>query len=96
MTEDPVILAVDLGTSSMKVALITVSGNVLGWESEPVNLILSSEGGAEQSPEEWWQAFLTTSRRLIAKGLVPPSKIQAICCSTQGRAPSPWTGRANH
>ena len=89
MTEDPVILAVDLGTSSMKVALITVSGNVLGWESEPVNLILSSEGGAEQSPEEWWQAFLTTSRRLIAKGLVPPSKIQAICCSTQGEGTIP-------
>ena len=33
---DPVILAVDLGTSGVKVALITVFGRVLGWESQPV------------------------------------------------------------
>ena len=33
---EPLILAVDLGTSGMKVALITVSGKVLGWEIEPV------------------------------------------------------------
>ena len=50
MTE-PIILAVDLGTSGMKVALISVSGKVLGWESEPVRLILTPDGGAEQSPQ---------------------------------------------
>ena len=44
------ILSVDLGTSSMKVALITAHGQVLGWESEPVQLIITSDGGAEQSP----------------------------------------------
>ena len=38
MTE-PIILAVDLGTSGMKVALITVSGKVLGWETEPIQLM---------------------------------------------------------
>jgi len=43
---DPVILAVDLGTSGMKVALITVRWEVLGWESEPVKLILTADGGA--------------------------------------------------
>ena len=37
MTEK-LILAVDLGTSGMKVALITISGKVLGWEAEQVAL----------------------------------------------------------
>jgi xylulokinase len=32
------ILAVDLGTSGVKVALISVDGRVAGWESEPVAL----------------------------------------------------------
>jgi xylulokinase len=89
MTNEPVILAVDLGTSGMKVALITVSGKVLDWESEPVRLILSPGGGAEQSPEEWWQAFLTTSKRLMKKALVPGASIKAICCSTQGEGTIP-------
>ena len=45
----PTILAVDLGTSGMKVALITVNGRA-GLEVEPVRLILTPDGGAEQSP----------------------------------------------
>ena len=62
MTES-VVLAVDLGTSSMKVALITVKGKVVGWESEPINITITPDGGSEQSPDEWWKAFLAASRR---------------------------------
>ena len=58
---EPCLLAVDLGTSSMKVGLIGLSGEVLGWEAEPIRLLLTVDGGVEQSPEEWWQAFLTAS-----------------------------------
>jgi xylulokinase len=85
----PVILAVDLGTSGMKVALITAHGQVLGWSSHPIGLHLTPDGGAEQSPEEWWQAFLYTSKRLIARNLAARESIQAICCSTQGEGTVP-------
>jgi len=88
-TSEPVILAVDLGTSSMKVALITISGKVVGWDSEPIRLILSADGGAEQSPEEWWQAFLKTSKRLIGRKLTSAKSIRAVCCSTQGEGTIP-------
>ncbi|MEW6401413.1 MAG: FGGY-family carbohydrate kinase [Chloroflexota bacterium] len=90
MTKDEnVILAVDLGTSGMKVALITVSGKVLGWEMEPVQLYLTSDGGAEQSPDEWWQAFLTAAKRLMKRNLVAARAIRAVCCSTQGEGTVP-------
>ncbi len=89
MTGEMVILAVDLGTSGLKAALITVHGEVLGWESEPVQLYLTQDGGAEQSPQEWWLAFLTASRRLIGRNLVPTASIQAVCCSTQGEGTIP-------
>src|SRR5215211_1173129 len=82
MTE-PTVLSVDLGTSGMKVALITVSGRVLGWETEPVRLVLTPDGGAEQSPEEWWQAFLSAAGRLLRQQEAGPDVI-AVCCSTQG------------
>lgn len=84
MANEKLILAVDLGTSGMKVALITVSGRVLGWESEPVRLILTPDGGAEQSPEEWWQAFLAAAGRLIKRESTATSNVIAVCCSTQG------------
>jgi xylulokinase len=84
MTDGPVILAVDLGTSGMKTALITASGRVLGWESEPVKLYITPDGGAEQSPDEWWATFITASQRLLKRGLAPVESIKAICCSTQG------------
>src|SRR5512133_762654 len=84
MTNEKLILAVDLGTSGMKVALITVSGRVLGWEAEPVRLILTPDGGAEQSPGEWWQAFLSAAGRLIQREQEAASAVIAVCCSTQG------------
>jgi len=85
---EPVILAVDLGTSSMKMAAVTLTGEVLGWEAVPLNLIVTPDGGTEQSPDEWWQAFITASQKLIAK-MENPSRIRAICCSTQGEGTIP-------
>jgi sugar (pentulose or hexulose) kinase len=38
MSDKPVVLAVDLGTSGMKVALVTMRGEVLGWESQAIGL----------------------------------------------------------
>ena len=84
-----VILAVDLGTSGMKVGLITTGGDVLGWESQPIGLYLTPDGGVEQSPEEWWAAFLQAGRRLLARGLVPVNRVRAVCCSTQGEGTIP-------
>ena len=83
MTE-PLILAVDLGTSGVKVALITVSGKVLGWEAEPIRLLVTPDGGAEQSPDEWWGAFLSAAGRLLEREQDTGRRVEAVCCSTQG------------
>ncbi len=84
MPNEKLILAVDLGTSGMKVALVTITGEVIGWEAEPVRLIITPDGGAEQSPEEWWQAFLSAAGRLIKQNQDARSNVVAVCCSTQG------------
>jgi xylulokinase len=91
MTEkhEPVILAVDLGTSGMKVALISVRGRVLGWDTEPVRLLITPDGGAEQSPEEWWTAFLAAAGRLLGREKEHARQVAAVCCSTQGEGTVP-------
>lgn len=84
MANEPCFLAVDLGTSGCKSALISLSGQVLGWEFQEVPLKVLPNGGAEQDPRDWWNAFLFTARRLITRNLVPVESILAVCCSTQG------------
>jgi xylulokinase len=86
---EPSILAVDLGTSSMKVGLVTLNGDVIGWEAEPIQLLLTPDGGVEQSPEGWWQAFLTASKRLLKGHPGAPRSLLAVCCSTQGEGTIP-------
>lgn len=79
-----IILSVDLGTSGIKVALVKENGEVLGWEKEPLDLILYENGGAEQSPSEWWNTFKSVTKRLLNKNSQIKDEIKAICCSTQG------------
>lgn len=86
---EPLILAVDLGTSGMKVALISVSGKVLGWEVEPIRLMITPDGGAEQAPDEWWTAFLSAAGRLLKREQDAGRRVEAVCCSTQGEGTVP-------
>ena len=83
---DKYILSIDLGTSGSKAALISVYGEVVDFDFESVPLILLPDGGAEQKPDDWWQAIMTTSKRLLSKGTVNPDDIIAIVASTQ------WAG----
>jgi xylulokinase len=89
MSGEPVVLAVDLGTSGMKVALITMNGKVIGWEAEPIKLMVTPDGGVEQSPDEWWAAFITAGQRLLKREQPPKYVVRAVCCSTQGEGTIP-------
>ena len=89
MEKEPYILAIDLGTSALKTALISISGKVVGWEVQEIPLIVLPDGGAEQNPPDWWEAFLSTAKRLIQKDLVPVESVIAVCCSSQGECTVP-------
>lgn len=83
---DKYVLAIDLGTSGPKVALFSTQGELIGSEFQETGVILLPEGGAEQSPEEWWNAIETAGKRLLSKGLVPNDDIVAIASTAQ------WSG----
>ena len=89
MEKEPFILAIDLGTSALKTALISTSGKLVGWEVQEIPLQVLPDGGAEQDPLDWWEAFLSTAKRLIQKELVQVECIIAVCCSTQGECTVP-------
>jgi len=84
--QNPYILTVDLGTSGPKVALFTPDGTVIGHASEPNQIFLLPNGGAEQNPKEWWQSIKKAIKRLISETHIDPKQITAVCCTSQ------WSG----
>ena len=80
------ILAIDLGTSALKVALVSVTGDVVASEQEACRVELLPDGGAEQDPEEWWALIARASSRLMARGAIPPESVVAVSCTAQ------WSG----
>ncbi|MHA1370067.1 MAG: xylulokinase, partial [Promethearchaeota archaeon] len=86
MDEIKYILAIDHGTSSIKVGLVSTRGDVVGWESEKISIFLDRHGGAEQDPDEWWDALIAASKRLLDRDLVKVDDIIGICNTSQ------WSG----
>lgn len=54
---NPYILAVDVGTSSLKAVLYGMAGDVLGSATRRYEYQAANPGWAEGSPEDWWIAF---------------------------------------
>jgi xylulokinase len=85
-SEDKYILAIDLGTSGPKVALFSTRGALVGSEFEETQLFLLPEGGAEQSPDDWWVAIGKAAKKVLGRNLVANEKIEAIAITGQ------WSG----
>ena len=77
------VLAVDLGTSGCKCALVTLTGTVEAWAYRPVRLYVDGTS-AEQDPGDWWQAFLDAAGELLMRDPAARRRVVAVCCSTQG------------
>jgi xylulokinase len=80
--DERLVLAVDLGTSGCKCALVTLDGTVRDWAFEPVPLHVQG-ALAEQEPRDWWAAFLGAARRMLAADAVRRRQVVAVCCSAQ-------------
>jgi xylulokinase len=92
---DRLVLAVDLGTSGCKCALIGMDGRVLAWTFRAVALHLVDELGVEQDPQDWWHAFLDGAQELLAADARRRRQVVAVCCSTFGECTIPVDGDGN-
>jgi xylulokinase len=84
--DEKYVLAIDLGTSGSKTAIVSIYGEVVDFDFEEVPLILLPNGGAEQKPDDWWKAIMSTTKRLLARSAINTDNIVAVAASTQ------WAG----
>ncbi len=84
---EPLILAIDLGTSGVKLAFVSAAtGRIVERQTETLSVDLLSGGGAEQDPDDWWSAIASGTRAMLARGTVRPADVVGIGTSVQ------WSG----
>ncbi|MHA1705268.1 MAG: xylulokinase [Promethearchaeota archaeon] len=76
----------DHGTGGPKIAIVSMTGEVLDWAFQEVPLLATKGGGVEQDPSDWWSAMMKTAKKVIDNGKVPVEDIVAVCNTSQ------WSG----
>jgi xylulokinase len=88
MAEPLIALAYDIGTTSAKTCLFAIDETVklLGSASHPYPLHILVSGGAEQDPDDWWEAMRVSTREVLRCTGIAPESIHALsfCCQMQG------------
>ena len=77
------VLAVDLGSTGVKVAVVDADGRVRSGAGEMLPLIVTADGGVEQDPGLWWEAIGRCSRRAVADSGLPGGDIALVAVTSQ-------------
>lgn len=76
-------LGIDLGTSSVKILLVNGEGKIVTASSEEYRTYFPHPGWAEQEPEEWWEAAVKATNRIINQTHIDLEQIRGVGLSGQ-------------
>jgi len=77
------ILAIDVGTSEVKAALVSHEGVVRDCASSPTTVLHPEPTWAEQDPNGWWHAVCSASRQLWKSSEFSPDDVTGLVFSCQ-------------
>ena len=77
------LLGIDLGTSSVRAAIVRDDGSIPGVAGQGYPILTPSPGYAEQDPELWWNATCTTIRQALSQAGITGKDIDGISFSGQ-------------
>lgn len=75
------VLVVDLGTTALKVGVVTLRGEVTGWEERQLATDYGPGGSATQDPRQWWDLLVEAARTVL--GGVPSGDVSAVVVTGQ-------------
>ena len=88
MTGNTYIIAYDVGTTAVKTCLFLIDNTIrlIDCAGMAYPLRLLDRGGAEQNPQDWWNAMCITTKQVLTSSKVSPSDIRGIsfCSQMQG------------
>lgn len=74
----PWILAVDLGTTDLKVGAVSLRGELLASTHRPIETRYLQGGGAEQDARRWWELIRSATRALVGSPGVKPDALIGV------------------
>jgi len=77
------LLGIDLGTSGTKTVLFTEDGEAVSSATEEYLLYQPDNGWAEQEPSDWWNACISSVKRVLSESKINPGDIAGIGFSGQ-------------
>jgi xylulokinase len=83
MAEQDLTLSIDVGTGSVRAALVEDSGRIRAIAAEEQAQIVPQFGWAEQSVEGWWSGVVRAIRRVLAEAPDAARRITAVCACGQ-------------
>ena len=93
----PLVLAIDLGTSGCKAAVVGAGGELRGRGRRAIETIRVREGGAEQDPRLVWAAVVGACREALAGCERREDVVSvAVCSQYSSLIPVDGAGRATH
>lgn len=78
MSNAPIVLGLDVGTQSLRAALVGLDGKTVAYGVEPIETTYPRPAWAEQRPADWWAAAKSATRKALAAGGVSPDRVVAI------------------
>lgn len=82
------ILAIDLGTQSIRAGLITPEGRAAAVSQEAHSIDSPSPGWAQQNPAAWWEIAKKLVRKVIGKSAIDPADIAGVIACGQMHGPT--------
>jgi xylulokinase len=77
------LLGIDLGTSGTKTVLFDESGAVIASSLQEYPLYQPQNSWAEQEPEDWWKATVSSIQAVLSKSGVNPKDVKGVGLSGQ-------------
>ena len=77
------VLAIDLGTTGVKVAVVDDDATVVANAGEALPLIFTGDGGVEQDAENWWWAIGRCAQRAIGSAGPAGRSITLVAVTSQ-------------
>ncbi|HSS36084.1 MAG TPA: glycerol kinase GlpK, partial [Patescibacteria group bacterium] len=94
--DEPLILALDQGTTSSRSILVDAAGRIVASASAELPQIFPAPGEVEHDPEAIWATQLETARRVLAESGTDPGRVAGIGIANQRETTIVWdraTGR---
>ena len=77
------LLAIDVGTGSVRAALITLTGETAAFSSREHDQIVPHFGWSEQRPESWWEGAVSAVRTVLNKVDQGPHRVVGVAACGQ-------------